>query len=258
MMDELAPLLHEEVVVQGADLFSEAVYEAAFREARVVVAHAGIGTLLTALQLGKPLIVVPRRAALGEQRNDHQVETAAFIRERCLAYVAETGEELRRLLLEEPLMPVQYNPSNVQLKSEVAALVRGRKLMAVSSFGGHTVELKQLVDEAVWVSTGGVADYVVENFSRWSKLKILSSLRNLFLIIRKVRPDVIISTGAAPGVAAMMVGRLCGVETIWVDSLASVHRLSLSGRLAKPFSTHIFTQWPCVAGGRVVYAGSVI
>jgi UDP-N-acetylglucosamine transferase subunit ALG13 len=44
--------------------------------ADAVVAHAGMGTILTALEMGKPLLVVPRRAALGEHRNDHQLATA--------------------------------------------------------------------------------------------------------------------------------------------------------------------------------------
>jgi UDP-N-acetylglucosamine transferase subunit ALG13 len=44
--------------------------------AEAVVAHAGIGTILTALELGKPLLVMPRRADLGEHRNDHQLATA--------------------------------------------------------------------------------------------------------------------------------------------------------------------------------------
>ena len=45
--------------------------------ARVIVAHAGMGTILSALQLQKPLLVMPRRGALGETRNDHQADTAA-------------------------------------------------------------------------------------------------------------------------------------------------------------------------------------
>jgi UDP-N-acetylglucosamine transferase subunit ALG13 len=44
--------------------------------AKAIVAHAGMGTILTALELGKPLLVLPRRAALGEHRNDHQLATA--------------------------------------------------------------------------------------------------------------------------------------------------------------------------------------
>lgn len=44
--------------------------------ARVVVGHAGMGTILTALQLNTPLLVMPRRGAMGETRNDHQMDTA--------------------------------------------------------------------------------------------------------------------------------------------------------------------------------------
>src|SRR3954468_11112636 len=44
--------------------------------ADVIVAHAGMGTILNALELGKPVVVMPRHAALGEHRNDHQIATA--------------------------------------------------------------------------------------------------------------------------------------------------------------------------------------
>ncbi|UJR80256.1 glycosyltransferase [Sandaracinus amylolyticus] len=49
---------------------------ARYREASVIVAHAGTGSILQALELGKPILVMPRRAALRETRNDHQVATA--------------------------------------------------------------------------------------------------------------------------------------------------------------------------------------
>jgi UDP-N-acetylglucosamine transferase subunit ALG13 len=47
-----------------------------FAEARLVIAHAGMGSIIDALSHGKPLIIVPRRADLGEHRNDHQMSTA--------------------------------------------------------------------------------------------------------------------------------------------------------------------------------------
>lgn len=46
------------------------------RSSTAIVAHAGMGTILTALEMGKPLLIMPRRAALGEHRNDHQLATA--------------------------------------------------------------------------------------------------------------------------------------------------------------------------------------
>lgn len=42
-----------------------------------VVAHAGMGTIISAVELGKRVIVMPRRASLGEHRNEHQLATAA-------------------------------------------------------------------------------------------------------------------------------------------------------------------------------------
>lgn len=47
-----------------------------FRQARVIVAHAGMGTILSALHYGKPILVMPKKASLGEHRNEHQLATA--------------------------------------------------------------------------------------------------------------------------------------------------------------------------------------
>lgn len=46
--------------------------------ARLVVAHAGIGSIISALEAGKPIVVMPRRAGFREQRNDHQVATTKY------------------------------------------------------------------------------------------------------------------------------------------------------------------------------------
>ncbi len=50
--------------------------------ADVIVAHAGMGSILTALELGKPILVMPRQGALRETRNDHQLATALKWRDR--------------------------------------------------------------------------------------------------------------------------------------------------------------------------------
>jgi UDP-N-acetylglucosamine transferase subunit ALG13 len=46
------------------------------QDADAVIAHAGMGSIITALELGKPIIVMPRRFDQGEHRNDHQLATA--------------------------------------------------------------------------------------------------------------------------------------------------------------------------------------
>jgi len=65
-----------------------------FRAASLVVAHAGMGTILTALRHGKPILVMPKKAALGEHRNEHQTATARHLRELQRVEVAFDEHEL--------------------------------------------------------------------------------------------------------------------------------------------------------------------
>lgn len=69
--------------------------------ASLIISHAGMGSIISAIELGKPIIVVPRKAALGEHRNDHQLATARSFQKSSRVTVAfdetELVEKLRRL-----------------------------------------------------------------------------------------------------------------------------------------------------------------
>jgi hypothetical protein len=74
-------------------------FRARFEAARsLVVAHAGMGTILSAAELGKPVILMPRRAKFGEHRNDHQQDTAREMARLSNVTVAEDGEALHAAL----------------------------------------------------------------------------------------------------------------------------------------------------------------
>lgn len=62
-------------------------------EAQLIVAHAGMGSILTAMECAKPIIIMPRRAELGEHRNDHQVATARKFSEMSLPGVTVAMDE---------------------------------------------------------------------------------------------------------------------------------------------------------------------
>jgi UDP-N-acetylglucosamine--N-acetylmuramyl-(pentapeptide) pyrophosphoryl-undecaprenol N-acetylglucosamine transferase len=64
----------------------------AIREADVLVSHAGVGTALTALEVGKCPILVPRRVAHGEHVDDHQMQIAGELGNRGLALSVEADE----------------------------------------------------------------------------------------------------------------------------------------------------------------------
>jgi UDP-N-acetylglucosamine transferase subunit ALG13 len=76
------------------DRLERGEYEAAVARARLVVAHAGVGSVVTAGQHGKPVVVMPRRHHLGEHTSDHQMETVGWLRGKPGVHVAETEEEL--------------------------------------------------------------------------------------------------------------------------------------------------------------------
>lgn len=76
-------------------------YEAQFSAARVVVGHAGIGTILSAQRFGKPLVILPRRQALGEHRNDHQMATAREVSRLKGIHIAWEAAEIPALLAQD-------------------------------------------------------------------------------------------------------------------------------------------------------------
>ncbi len=66
---------------QAAPFLTPDQFMERMRQAAGIIAHAGTGTIIAALQLGKPVLVLPRRADLGETRNDHQFATARHFEE---------------------------------------------------------------------------------------------------------------------------------------------------------------------------------
>ncbi|MDG2022417.1 MAG: glycosyltransferase [Phycisphaerales bacterium] len=94
----------------------------------VLVAHAGMGSILTALQFGKPILVMPRHAARGETRNDHQIATSRRLGERPGIDVAmdetEIADKLDRLAsLEAP--PKISNVASPELIARLRGFVAG-------------------------------------------------------------------------------------------------------------------------------------
>lgn len=69
-------------------------YAEAMAGSRLIVAHAGVGSVVTAGELGKPIVVMPRRAALGEHTSDHQVETVSWLRGKPGLVVADGEADL--------------------------------------------------------------------------------------------------------------------------------------------------------------------
>ncbi len=134
------------------------------------------------------------------------------------------------------------------------------KILAVSSGGGHWIQLARILPglegHRLFVATVDArrrAEIRCERFftvgdaSRWNKLGLLVTALQILWILIRVRPRVVLSTGAAPGFLALFLGKCLGARTAWIDSLANAERLSLSGEKAGRFADLWLTQWPHLA-----------
>ena len=73
-------------------------FDEMFLAADLIISHAGMGTILSALYHGKPILTMPRMASLGEHRSEHQIATAKRMMELGGVNVASDEIELRKLL----------------------------------------------------------------------------------------------------------------------------------------------------------------
>jgi UDP-N-acetylglucosamine transferase subunit ALG13 len=84
--------------IQWTPFLSTEEFKHRYETAKVIIAHAGTGSIITALQLGKPILIMPRRANLRETRNDHQVATAEqFSRFDSVSIALDENELISRL-----------------------------------------------------------------------------------------------------------------------------------------------------------------
>lgn len=86
-------------------------YDDILSRTRLLVGHAGIGTILTAIKVQKPVIIVPRKASLGEHRNEHQLATARYLTGHEGIYVAEKRVEIAAILQRSDLKPASFADS---------------------------------------------------------------------------------------------------------------------------------------------------
>lgn len=146
------------------------------------------------------------------------------------------------------------------------------KVLAVSSGGGHWVQMMRIkhafedcnvtfvtVHESYRAQVAEHSFHLVNDANIRTKRDLLRAACRLAWIVWTVRPDVVISTGAAPGYLALRFGRLLGARTIWLDSIANAERLSLSGDRIGRCADLWLTQWPHLARpDGPHYAGAVL
>ena len=148
------------------------------------------------------------------------------------------------------------------------------KICLTASAGGHLSELLKVA--ACWegydtfcVTTTEVVRKKVNDYGNVyvvGECNYKHPVRCVRVFIRCVkavfseRPDVVISAGAAGSCMVCYLAKMFGAKVVWLDSIANIKKLSLSGRLVRPVANLLLTQWPELAKKykKAEYVGSVI
>lgn len=147
-----------------------------------------------------------------------------------------------------------------------------QKLLAVSSSGGHWIQLLRLRPafddcDVVFASTNmgnaseisGYEFHHIINGTRRTPWNFFTMFFQILKVLTKVKPDVIITTGSAPGLLTLALGRFFRTKNIWIDSIANVEKVSTSGKMARYVSDLYLTQWEALSTLRgPVFNGSIL
>lgn len=146
-----------------------------------------------------------------------------------------------------------------------------KRVLAIASGGGHFIQLLRLrpaweghevsyatVHASSAVDVAPAPFFTFRDVSRADLWRLPATIADLTRILIKVRPQVIVTTGALPGLLAMALARPFGTKTLWVDSIANSEVLSGSGRQAGRVATQVVTQWPQLTEPGVEHWGSVL
>lgn len=141
--------------------------------------------------------------------------------------------------------------------------------LLVGSAGGHLAQLVRLAPwwrevDRTWVTFDKpdarslLADEAVIWAHHPTTRNIANLIRNTFLAVsemRRVRPDVVVSTGAAVAVPFFVLARIMRIPTVYVEVFDRIDSPTLTGRICRPIATRFCVQWP---EQEAHYRGSVV
>ena len=134
------------------------------------------------------------------------------------------------------------------------------KILLVSSCGGHWVQMMRTrpafeghelhfaaTDRSYSEHNPTAPFHFIPDASRWNKFKLMWQALVCLWVVAKVRPDIVLTTGASAGFFTLMFAKWTGSKTIWLDSIANTAEVSMSGQKAQQFADLYLTQWPDLA-----------
>jgi beta-1,4-N-acetylglucosaminyltransferase len=132
--------------------------------------------------------------------------------------------------------------------------MNNKKIGLVSSCGGHLTEIRTLMpiyaeykhfyvlnDKAILAADMQDKTYFITHSERdW---KFFKNLWEAWKILRKERPQILLSAGAGCIIPFTLIGRLLGIKTIYVETMAGIEKPTLTGRLMYYLAHAFYYQW---------------
>lgn len=146
------------------------------------------------------------------------------------------------------------------------------KIALVCSYGGHLTEILYLMEafqdhDTFFITYDNFRTrnlnykkYLIKNIET-NPLKMLKSFFQIFRILLKEKPDIIISTGSEIAIPAFIIGKILRIKTVFIESWCRVKTRSGTGKIVYPLSDEFLVQWPELLklyGKKARYEGAVI
>jgi UDP-N-acetylglucosamine:LPS N-acetylglucosamine transferase len=143
------------------------------------------------------------------------------------------------------------------------------RALLVCSTGGHLAQMYRLRpwwgrQERIWVTFDreDARSLLTDEQTIWAYEPTTRNLKNLvrntflaFSVLRRVRPDVIVSNGAGVAVPFFVLGRLFGCRTVYIEVFDRISSATMTGRMCRRFTDLFCVQWP---QQQRFYPGSVV
>lgn len=131
------------------------------------------------------------------------------------------------------------------------------KICLVGSSGGHLTHLYMLKEfwndkERFWVTFDKMdASSILKDEKKYScyfptNRNIKNLIKNTFLaikVLRKEKPDLIISSGAAIAVPFFYIGKIMGAKTVYIEVFDRIDKPTMTGKLVYPVTDKFIVQW---------------
>lgn len=188
-----------------------------------IFGHCGVGVILQCAHFSKPFFGLPRLASKNEHVDEHQSDLFKKLINRNVIYKLE---EFSNDVLYSPVPKMNFLLNSTEV-------FKNKKILGICSIGGHRDALVKTLED------NGLVDNLISIFvdeknfsmgSNYTVVKSCSKKRYYFIrvfqaifLVRKVKPDIIYTTGAGVGFVYVVAARLLGIPTICQESLTRIY-----------------------------------